>query len=297
MNKSVIINLESKPYKLFECILDPSTLIVTTDEFIGNNFIKTFEQKKLNSNDLNDFYNYVNEISNKLNPEGFIKANDFYMQEYIEVINKKSNKTSEIVNFIEDEIGFLLKAEGPYSGIDLKTTRYIKAFNKTIYFSLQTDKTYKNLDSKVREGFKFFIENQFKIVEEMKLWFWDNWLFSEFYNDAVDYSLKQERYVEMMFDKGFDEYIKTNPSWINMSDVYEELKQEADKYFRLDKEIKSVQSNEDKIKIVDEIISIGHMEIDNYNTQENSTIRFYYDYFLDDHGFEIKFVNRNKFDI
>ena len=310
MNKKILLNLESKPYKLIICLLyeensienllDNPELILKAKEYVGNKRT-IIENKKLGN--IDEFDDYIYDLSEKLNTEGYINASKFYNVDYINAINNKKNLRHEKVYFIEDEIGFLLKAEGSCSGIDLITTRYIEEFKKTIYFSLSTDNTFKNLDNGVRKSFKFFIENKYKIIEDLKLWYWNEWLFSEFYDDAMNYNLEKENRLQMMFDEGFDAYIKqdkikkSSSFWDKDIDTYNDLKSESDSYFSLDSEIKNSKTKEDKIRVIDQILSISHIEIDNYEAREHSNIRFYFDYLLDDHGFGVKFIDHNDFEI
>lgn len=282
MNYIILFNLEKKTFKRIEIYFDLKSLIVEVKEITKDNYEKIIDSKKLGST--NDFEKYLEKIKKVKSSEGF--ADSYNM---IENINN--------LEFLEDDIfGYLIK-ESNYSA-NLQTTKYIEAFKTTVFLSLGTDEDF-NLFDDVKNTYNFFIKKQFEIVNSLKKWFWDEFLWQ--FNDNIENEKSHRKFCN--FDEDYNELVKLKIEDINFKDIFDNAKEKSDKFFKILEIIDKVETSDEKNAILDQVISIQSISINTITNYDNEgtiygDIIFYFDYFLDDeHGLQIKLENGKNFEL
>ena len=280
MNYIILFNLEKKPFKKIEIYFDLKSFIVEVKEIEKDGSEKIIDTKKLH--DEVEFEKYLEEFKNNKSLEGFT---DSY-----KMIGNIYN-----LEFIEDDVfGYLIK-EPDYSA-NLQTTKYLESFKTTVALSLDTDENFK-LYNDVRNTYNFFIENQFDIFKSMMEWFWDEFL--ELFNDDVENEILHRQ--ECRFDDNYDELVELGIEDRKYKYSFDDAKANSDKFFKILELIDTVKTLDEKIDILNQIISIQTINIYNIGIYDNEgtiygSIIFTFDYFLDDeHGLQIKLENGKSF--
>lgn len=264
MSKIVLLNLESVPYRKIEIVYNNNEFVFEVKEFIG----KTENSlKKIKSHVSAYLYNLKKIIYEK-RTDGFYDFTNFY-------------ESDSEIEFIQDNVfNFLIKCPS-YSSV-LHTTKYLDSSKLSVEISLDVNENDFSIYEDIKETYKYFIENQNKLIHDIKLSFW-----KEFKNDLKFYSRIEK---EILLSQN----------------VSMEREMESKTISKLLDEANKAKNLIDKIKVLDYALEIQSIEFDRLNIDDPSNglfgydpigtkyggICFYFSYLLDkEHGKDFRIKN------
>lgn len=298
MRDRILINFDEKPFQ----ILKASTAQIGDESY-------SFELKKIDKDE-----NLIEVIEKSVFP-GYSEL-DEYSQKKI-----KEQSSKGFANTLEESLSGLEIIEQPEVGHLLKlkeydllhSTKFLKDINSAVLIRFESEELI--LNEKIIETYKYLINNQLKIQNEIQKGFWP--IYVEEYENFVE---SQESWRDdYKLDKGYEEfkkaYLGLNPGILMLhgedcecteedmenshKQAYKDFKKSSDDFFETWEKIKNAETWEQKNKILDGAMYLKTIMIyDGSDPDFYGDMAFIYDYALDEeHGLGIKIKNGEFFEI